>query len=287
MNFNRLLVLFSATLAACGGDRPAADTETETSTPVEAAAPREIRFTATDFAFQGPATVEAGLVTLVLDNQAETWHHVQLIELPEGMTAADLGAGMAQMQPGSPPPPWLEAAGGVNPPAPGELARATMVLEPGEYAVVCFVDTPDRVPHVMKGMIQPLTVTPTATAPATLPESDLSLTLIDYAFSFSTPPTSGTHTIRVENAAAQWHEIALFKFEPGKTMDDLLAWAETYEGPAPVVPAGGVPGIKPGQVVNMEVTLTPGNYVALCFLPDMGDGQLHLMHGMVLPFTVS
>ena len=285
MNAQRLLVFLSATLIACGGDRPAADDGATSA--AASAAPREIRFTATDFAFEGPATVEAGLVTVILDNQAETWHHVQLVRLPEGMTVEDFGAGMAQMQPGSPPPPWLEAAGGVNLPPPGELGRTTLHLEAGEYAVVCFVDTPDRIPHVMKGMIQPLTVTP-ATSPAPpLPEADVALTLVDYAFSFSAPPTSGTHVIRVENDAAQWHEIALFRFEPGKTMDDLLGWAETYEGPAPVVAAGGIPGIHPGQAVNMEVTLTPGDYVALCFLPDATDGQLHMMHGMVLPFTVS
>jgi hypothetical protein len=283
MNAKRLLVVLStATLIACGGDRPPAEDGAST-----VAVPREIRFTATDFAFEGPRTVEAGLVTVVLDNQVETWHHVQLIRLPEGMTVEEFGAGMAQMQPHSPPPPWLEAAGGVNPPPPGELARTIMHLEPGEYAVVCFVDTPDRVPHVAKGMIQPLTVTPASTAAADLPTTDLSLTLVDYAFSFSAPPTSGTHTIRVENGATQWHEIALFRFEPGKTMDDLMAWAETYEGPAPVVAAGGVPAIAPGQAVNIEVTLTPGDYVALCFLPDTGDGQLHMVHGMVLPFAVS
>jgi hypothetical protein len=283
MNAKRLLVFLSM-LIACGGDQPADDVA---STAAATAAPREIRFTATDFAFEGPRTVEAGLVTVVLDNQVETWHHVQLIRLPEGMTVEDFGAGMAQMQPGSPPPPWLEAAGGVNPPAPGELGRTTMYLEPGEYAVACFVDMPDRIPHVMKGMIQPLTVTPASSGAVPLPATDLSLTLVDYAFSFSAPPTSGTHVIRVENGATQWHEIALFRFEPGKTMDDLMAWAETYEGPAPVVAAGGIPGIAPGQAVNMELALTPGEYVALCFLPDMGDGQPHMMHGMALPFTVS
>lgn len=284
MNPKPLLLVLSATLIACGGDRPAADDGA--SSAAATTAPREIRFTATDFAFEGPRTVEAGMVTLVLDNQVETWHHVQLIRLPEGMTVEEFGAGMAQMQPGSPPPPWLESAGGVNVPPPGQPGRVTMHLEAGEYAVVCFVDTPDRVPHVMKGMIQPLTVTPAAAAPP-LPETDLALTLVDYAFSFSAPPTRGTHVIRVENDATQWHEIALFRFEPGKTMDDLMAWAQTYEGPSPIVAAGGIPGIHPGQAVNMEVTLTPGEYVALCFLPDMGDGQLHLMHGMVLPFTVS
>lgn len=285
MNAKRLLPVLSAILIACGGDRSA--TDDAASSAAAPAAPREIRFVANDFTFEGPTTVEAGLVTLVLDNQGETWHHLQLVKLPAGMTIEQFQAGMTQMQPGAPLPPWFDEAGGVNPPPPGEPARVTQHLDAGEYVVLCFVDTPDRVPHVMKGMIQPLTVTPASVEVAGLPATDLSLTLVDYAFSFSAPPTAGTHVIRVENAATQAHEIALFRFEEGKTMDDLMAWAETYEGPAPVVAAGGVPGMRPGQAVNIEVTLTPGEYVALCFLPDATDGQLHMVHGMVLPFTVS
>jgi hypothetical protein len=273
-------------LAACGGERSTAG-DAASASAASSLAPREVRFTATDFAFEGPDVIEAGMITLVLDNLSETWHHLQLIRLPEGMSMQDFQAGLAGMQPGSPPPPWLNEAGGVNPPPPGEPARVTMLVEPGEYAVLCLVDTPDKIPHVMKGMIRPLTVTASSQAPAELPSSDLNLTLIDYAFSFSAPPTSGTHVIRVENGASQAHEVALFRFLPGKGMDDLMAWAPTYEGPAPVTPVGGVPAFRPGQVADMYVTLTPGDYVALCFVPDATDGLPHLEHGMVLPFHVS
>ena len=113
------------------------------------------------------------------------------------------------------------------------------------------------------------------------------MTLVDYAFSFSAPPTSQTRVIRVENGANQAHEIALFRFLPGKGMDDVAAWAESYEGPAPVTAVGGVPGIHPGQVAAMHVDLAPGEYVALCFVPDATDGIPHLVHGMALPFRVS
>ena len=281
MRTHLLLGVALAGLTACGGERATPDTA------ATAAAPREVHFTASDFAFQGPEALEAGMTTFVLTNEAETWHHLQLIRLPEGMSMQAFQQALAGMQPGSPPPPWLELAGGVNPPPPGEAARVTMLLEPGEYAVLCLVDTPDRIPHVMKGMIKPLTVTASDEPASPLPASDLTLTLVDYAFSFSAPPTAGTHVIRVENTAEQAHEVAFFRFLPGKTMDDLLAWAATYEGPAPITAAGGVPAFRPGQVADVYITLTPGEYVALCFVPDATDGMLHLMHGMVLPFTVS
>ncbi|MDX1494386.1 MAG: hypothetical protein R3253_10030 [Longimicrobiales bacterium] len=281
MRNKRLALAAVAALVACGGEGGP-----ESSTASAPAIP-EIRFTAHDFTFEGPDTIQAGLVTFALTNEGETLHHLQLVRLPEGMSMEEFQEGMAQMQPGMPPPPWLHDAGGVNPPPPGRAARVTQHIEAGEYAVLCFVDTPDRVPHVMKGMIRPLTVLPSRSPAAPLPASDLTLTLVDYAFGFSAPPTAATRVIRVENAATQSHEIAVFRFLPGKTMDDLVAWATTYEGPEPFEPVGGVPAIHAGQAVNMEVELTPGDYVALCFVPDATDGKLHLEHGMAMPFSIS
>ena len=286
MNRSILALLICGALSACAADRPPSQ-DGSGDRSAATAAPNEVHFTATDFAFQGPRTIEAGLVTLALSNEGETLHHLQLVKVPENMSMAQFQEAMSQMKPGTPPPPWFEEAGGVNPPPPGKPARVTLHLEAGEYAVLCVVDTPDRVPHVMKGMMQPLTVTSSDTPPAPLPASDLSLTLVDYAFSFSEPPTSGTRVIRVENGAAQAHEIALVRLLPGKTMEDLQAWAQTYAGPEPFIPIGGVSGIEPGQAVNMEVALTPGEHVALCFIPDATDGAPHIVHGMVLPFTVS
>lgn len=250
-------------------------------------APHEIRFISRDNSFEGPRTVEAGMVTLTLDNEGPQWHHLQLIRLPDGMTMEELEAALGQIKPGTPPPSWLKEAGGVNPPEPGEEARVTMLLEPGEYAAVCLVDTPDRIPHVAKGMIAPLTVTASESPPAPAPESDITLTLVDYAFSFSEPPTAGKHVIKVENPSNQAHEIAVFRLLPGKTIDDFAAWGAAYEGPAPVTAVGGVPGIQPGQVAYVHVDLSAGDYVAACFVLDAGDGRMHLEHGMVMPFTVT
>lgn len=280
MKMKLFLGLILVGLAACGGER-------STSGGPAALTPHVVSFKAKDFAFEGPDTIEGGMVTFVLTDESPTWHHLQLIRLPEDMSYEDFVQGMASMQPGSPPPPWLVEAGGVNPPAPGQEARTTMLVEPGRYAVICVVDTPDHIPHVAKGMAKPLTVTPASGPIAPLPPSDLNLTLVDYAFSFSAPPTAGSHVIHVENQATQSHEFALFRFLPGKTMDDLMAWAQTYDGPAPVTPLGGVPAFRPGMVADVYVTLTPGQYVALCFVPDATDGQPHLVHGMVLPFQVS
>jgi hypothetical protein len=280
MRANRLLGLIVIGLAACGGG----DAPDTAAAPAE---PREVRFTASDFAFEGPASIEAGLVTFALDNVGQTLHHAQLVRLPDGMTFQAFQEAMSQMQPGSPPPEWFVDAGGVNPPAPGQTARVTMMVEAGEYAVLCVVDTPDHVPHVFKGMIRPLTVTPATAPPVPMPPADLMLTLVDYAFSFSAPPTAGQHTIHVMNGASQSHEVVFIKLHSGRTMDDVMAWGATYAGDEPFDTHGGVPGIRPGQMANVHVDFTPGDWAALCFVPDAKDGMPHLVHGMVLPFTIS
>ncbi|MGD8281321.1 MAG: hypothetical protein PVJ80_13335 [Gemmatimonadota bacterium] len=281
MNRNRLFALVLVAVAACGGENtPEAGSDA-------VAGPREVHFTASDFQFEGPSTIEAGMVTFDLSNTGPNLHHLQLVKLPDGMTLDAFQEALGQMQPGSPPPEWFVPAGGVNPPpVGGESAAVTMMIEPGEYAVLCLVDAPDHVPHVFKGMIQPLTVTPSTSAPAELPPADMTLTLVDYAFSFSTPPTAGSHVIHVSNGAAQGHEVAFIKLLPGKTVDDVMAWAETFQD-RPFVTHGGVSVIAPGQVADAYVDFTPGEWMALCFVADATDGAPHVVHGMLQPFTIS
>lgn len=281
MKTHRLLALLLVGLTACAGEGSGG------SGAAAAAAPREVHFTASDFAFEGPSTIEAGLVALTLTNNGPDMHHMVLVRLEDGMTLEAFQEGLTQMQPGSPPPPWLHEVGGVNPPPNGGSAKVDLMVEPGEYAVICMVDTPDHVPHALKGMVRPLTVTPATSASAALPPGDLTLTLVDWAFSFSTPPTAGSHVIHVMNDAQQDHEVAFIKLNPGMTVDDVMAWAETYANPTPFVMHGGVAPMAPGQMINAYVDFTPGDWMALCFVADATDGAPHVVHGMMLPFTIS
>ena len=50
-----------------------------------------------------------------------------------------------------------------NAAAPGEEANATLTLEPGNYAFICFVDIGGP-PHFAKGMVKPLRVVPSKAA---------------------------------------------------------------------------------------------------------------------------
>jgi uncharacterized cupredoxin-like copper-binding protein len=143
------------------------------------------------------------------------------------------------------------------------------------------------VPHIAKGMMKPLTVTPVANANMTEPTADVTMTLSDYAFAFSKPLAPGRQMIKVENVAAQPHEVVLVQLDSGKTLEDLGKWVQDFKGPPPGKPLGGIPAFMPGKNTYFEVNLTPGTYGLICFVPDAKDRKPHFMHGMSQQITVS
>jgi hypothetical protein len=241
-----------------------------------------VSFTAREFAFDGPDTISAGLTMFHLSSTGQEIHHVQLIRLEEGKTVADF---QTAVKAGGPPPAWAVPYGGVNPLI-GGTSVATQMMEPGNYAVVCFVEGADHVPHIAKGMMKPLTVTGTITNTAE-PTADVTLSLSDYTFTLSKPLAAGKQTIKVENAAAQPHEVVLVRLEPGKTMADLAKWAGEMKGPPPGKPIGGIPAFMKGKTAYFDADLTPGDYGMICFVPDVKDGKIHAQHGMMTQFKIS
>lgn len=240
---------------------------------------------ARDYVFyEMPDTIQAGATTIRLINDGPEMHHVQLIRLEEGKTLVDLMEAM-KTAPG-PLPEWAVDAGGPNVPAPGAVSATTLNLETGNYAVLCFIPGKDGVPHLMKGMVRALTVVANP-SPAPLPRADIVLTLNDYSFAFDKPVTRGLHTIRIENAAQQSHEAVLVKLEPGKSVQDVVAWIEQPQGPPPGAPVGGSTAIAQGEVNVITFDFAPGRYGLVCFIPDAGDARPHVAHGMITEFTVS
>jgi len=289
MRGNMRLLSLAAAFAVAGCTMKDAPKEAAVDSAVAPAAANEVTITATDYAFDAPAEIPAGLTTMRLVDNGKELHHATLIKLDQGKTFDDLMAGMKAMKPGTPPPGWVIPAGGPNAVAPGEATALTMVLEPGNYALVCFIPDAKGVPHVAHGMAKALTVTPNPGANTTEPAADINVTLSDYKFEFSQPLTAGKHTLRIETAAGQQpHEYTFFQLTPGKTAADLIKYVETgMKGPPPAKPIGGVAAVAPGQASFYTVELTPGDYAIVCFLEDAKDGKPHFVHGMVQQIKVS
>ncbi|MGH7518975.1 MAG: hypothetical protein ACREOC_16170 [Gemmatimonadales bacterium] len=246
----------------------------ESSTPAEAAV---VTVVARDFAFEAPSEIPAGLTTFRLVNRGPSLHHIQLLKLEEGKTADDF---RAALKAGGPFPRWARSAGGPNPPEAGDTASTTQAVEPGNYVMVCFVPSADGVPHLMKGMVRPLTVTPASRGSQAEPRADIVMKLVDFDFELSHPLTAGRHTIRIENAGAQPHEVAIVRMKPGKTPEDFTKWAEKPVGPAPGTMFGGVSAILPGSSAFVDVDLPAGDYLLICFVPESKDRKPHFAHGM-------
>jgi len=274
-----------AVLAACAPNDASKNAKAADTAKVAAAVPHQMTIVAADYNFTAPDEVPAGLMTVHLVDNGSEMHHVAFVKLNDGKTMADVAQALKAQ---GPPPAWMVDHGGVNPPHPGGgMASATQTLEPGNYALLCFIPSADGVPHFAKGMVRPLTVTASSGPDAAAPTADIVMKLSDYTFTPSTPLTAGKHTIRIENAGPQSHELFLVRLAPGKKASDLPAWVAKMEGPPPAIPLGGVPAMSPNMVSYITVDLTPGDYALMCFIPDAKDGKPHFTHGMIQQFHVA
>ena len=122
--------------------------------------------------------------------------------------------------------------------------------------------------------------------------------LMDFSFALDTPVTAGRHTIRVENAGVEPHDLALMKLAPGRTIDDIQTWlnperarrdAPSGEPPPSfeslVTGLGGIAVIRPTMEVFFDADLTPGDYALVC-MTTAPDGRSHIEHGMIRQISV-
>jgi hypothetical protein len=272
---SRWVALAMLTAAAC------AKKEVPEAGPPAAVLPPTVHVTATDYAFEAPDSLPAGLTSFHLMNTGKEVHHLVLYRLPEGHNKDSLLKAFS-----GPIPSTMVMIGGPNPAVPAGSAEATVNLKEGKYVMFCVIPGPDGKPHVMKGMLRELTVTPSS-AVVTEPVADVTVKLNDFAFDITPALTAGHHVIRVEDNGPQPHELVLVKLEPGKTAEQMAQWSEKLEGPPPGTFLGGVSPLTIGEVNYITVDLTPGEYALFCFLPDAKDGKPHIMHGMMKQVSVN
>ena len=264
--------------AALGGGPPAR--------VVVPTAPPIVTIRARDYSFVAPKTVKSGFNTFRLVNEGKELHHLTIVRIDKGRTMADFAEAMKK--PG-PLPAWATEVGGPNPAPPGGKAEATLSLEEGHYVMMCLIPSPGSpVPHVMKGMMGELTVTP-AKSGGSEPAADATIALSDYTFTVDKPLTAGHHVLKVTNNGAQAHEVVVVALPPGKKIADLGTWVEKslMQGPPPGRPIGGMATLAKGRSGTFPIDLKPGRYGMICFVPDAKDGKPHFDHGMTQEFTVA
>ena len=61
-----------------------------------------------------------------------------------------------------------------------------------------------------------------------------------------------------------------------------------FQACPPFTTVGGVVGLTPTQHGWINLDLAPGNYMLMCFFPDVKKGDIpHAVEGMVKGFTIS
>jgi hypothetical protein len=277
------LLIVASLLVACGTSPSTGSSPTPTK-PAAAALP-QVTITAKDFSFAMPDTLQAGLVDITLTNQGAQPHQAQLERLNDGVTQAQVldafKKGPEAML------PLLSSYGGANTVDPGQSQEVVLNLTPGQYVMLCFISGADNIPHFAKGMYKFFTVTaPSNANQASQPQADGQVTLKDFSFVLPTSIHAGPMTLQVTNQGTQPHEMDLLKLLPGKGVQDALAFLQKPAGPPPFADAGGMGALNPGMSGWVKLNLTSGNYVALCFVPDITTGKPHFALGMITTFSV-
>jgi hypothetical protein len=124
----------------------------EQTLPVEGAQVT-VEVTMLDFAFDlSQESLPAGtLIAFTLPNEGQYPHEFAVVRLPEGITVEQVLADPSLED-------QIQFIGGAFA-EPGDIGYFGLEgLEPGTYTAVCFVDVPEGVPHVMRGMVAEFTV---------------------------------------------------------------------------------------------------------------------------------
>jgi hypothetical protein len=299
-----ILAVFVAVLllAACGGEasnqnasqntsQNASQTKEATTSGQTKPAYPAITITGTDYAFSEPSTVQAGLVDITFVNNGKEPHQDNIARLNDGVSFdqfkstllgknSDAALGLVKFY------------GGVNTLAPGQRQRAVLDFPAGNYVSICFVPAKDNKPHFAHGMLAQFEVKGNAPANQAQPKAEASVTLQDYSFKFSPNDTLPAKpvTVEVTNNGPQIHEIAIGKLDKGVSYDKVVKMLQSPNQqpsePPPFTQAGGLGALQAGTHGWMNLNLTPGEYVALCYVPDMKTGKPHFMMGMYNHFFV-
>ncbi len=299
-------------LAACGGTGTATGTPKSAAPTTVAAAPTSaiagsvnptaasgsaaprtgglptLMIEAFDYGYRTLGTIPAGPTRVQLMNGGKEDHHAQFLLVNAGVSPEQLDAAFQKGSDGA--DALVTYAGGPGGVSPGGSAEVILDLKEGRYLLACFLRGADHLPHFAKGMRMPLTVTaPTAAAPP-MPAVNGAITMFDFNFTMPDIVPAGRSMYTVTNTGAQYHEFGVGRLLPGKTAEDFKAFFDPAArgGPPPGVPTGGMQALTRGNTGVVVLDLTPGEYVALCSVPDQSkpQGEPHAHLGMVKAFTV-
>jgi hypothetical protein len=277
---------------ACQPSEPEAPVETPPETTAEAPAAEMgvVDVTLEDYSFLAPPRLRSGWTTFRMTNNGEQPHFMLFWRLPDDKTFDEYAAEVSQpfqeefdrFYAGEVSrdemlenvvgrlPEWfgtVQGMGGVGLTSPGRTSETSVLLEPGDYVMECYVISPEGKFHGSLGMLRPLIVDAETTG-LVPPEADIQITLSNYEMSIEGEAGAGEHTIAVhatENAEGLiGHDVHLARVEADTSLEELVDWMSWIEALRPPVPAeflGGADHLAAGRTSYFTVKLEPGRYV--------------------------
>jgi hypothetical protein len=238
-----------------------------------------------------PTKIKAGFVAVTLIGDSKQEGEISFARLNPGVTMAEVKATNAKAQQSlasfAKLSKLLTFIGGTNSVAYG--VKESVILDmrtPGSYGA-------DLSLGQGSDHVRAFTVVAGSGQAAPMPSSGIAVTMKDMKFvGLPKQIAAGPVSFQFTNKGPQLHEMSLVRLDPGKTQKDVLTLLRSPQGqndgpPAWAHDVGGMDVLSPHQSAHMQLSLTPGYYIAMCFLPDVKKhGTPHVMEGMITHFTV-
>ena len=285
------LAALTVTVVLATLPQPAA-AQAEAAPPGSADNPHVVEVEAEDYAFRIPETLPAGWVTIRFENVGEEPHFMFFSHLLKGRTYDDYIIEAAepfnqiwmQIRDGEITeeeawalmeervPAWafedVVPRGGPSIVEPGGTVETTVRLEPGNYAVECFMKSEDGEIHSVEGMTDPVTVTGEPSGAST-PEADARVILSNDGIGVEGELTAGRRTLEVHMAdqgPGFGHTVSLARLDDAANEQEVVEWMNwmTPHGlraPAPATFIGGAHGMPVGERAYFSVDLEAGTYL--------------------------
>ena len=264
---------------------------------------------ARDYYFVVSDSIPSGWTTFRLKNEGKCAHFIYFTLLPDSIpferyrqevlvsfviTWDSLQAGMEKAKAGallgSLLPKWFGSAkymGGTGLIDQGKTAQTTLNLQPGTYAMECYMKTEDGKFHGELGMLRSFTVLENVSEMKEPDDADIDLTLSNYEIDSKGEFTPGQHRVAVhfkeQPPYGLGNDVHLVKLENDTNLDDVVNWMDWMNvnglrTPAPAEFLGGTQEMPVGYTSYFTVNLEPGRYA---FVSESAAAK-----GMVKEFTI-
>ena len=259
------------------------------------ASAQHIVYTFENGTLTGPETLSLnGYQNILFINKSDTELDMSLLRLHEGVTleeviaadnaieeafstGGDAGKAIGEFL------SLADAIGGLSV-EPMSQGSAYLLLEPGFYGVGASSGGGPEETSIKAHMKLRVGEGEVAEAPT----AAFNLTMGDFHLDFPDTMPAGEQLWQI-SSTGQPHMALIFKLTEGATADDVMSFIMSEgepSGPPPFEFGTAISALSSGQSFYTSLSLSPGNYVAICPLPDLAGQGNHAEHGMVDSFTV-